>query len=660
MAYVPDWERLSDALRRVVAAGLSKPEAQRDICRAIADRKIRIRLQAAKAEIPEASWSGRAVGSHVVIPKDLSPRDLDWRKSLPKRPWQHGDHPFVQLHLTLIELFTADVTRVLCAGSGLPDRFTKGNSRERTRRSRGKNPQGHQEAQGSFAEPMFNPSQWITLSQAAQILRLERDSTEGSSRWRLMELLRRKPDVARLVPAAGPPLAAKTARSGLVPLPERCLWVSVDEIDWVTSTVRAFPLLSGTEKEGWYSQDQTLGIRVNHLAVVDMAQQERDAEARSVALKHEVATRLFDDLFWPAPRVVAWIAFRNPQIIEASVRAAKRYDNKALKDRNPQGALLRALQGGSIQALRDGSAMPREKWATATGRRWPNDVRFRREDVLALWQAESEPQPQTQAPAPAGASLNPLNLPLDPLDFQKQARIWRANRIERFTARQRLIREWINFAEIAEWCSKEDGSIVPNEQKRAAAFDVLQTDLLAGEFEDSGRSRVLFLFSGVTKAKMTRASLKDAIEYDYDGKHGRSYAAHCWIPRDMAEQWFERHRLPLPPWFARPARRFTPGTPVAPRPPSHVAGRKVSPKESSRDSQERKRGPRPTKRARTMEAMRGDIRDGRQSAHSLHAMLEKELAATYGVSRDTARKARSKVLSEFVDNSNRDKTTNDK
>jgi hypothetical protein len=53
--------------------------------------------------------------------------------------------------------------------------------------------------------------------------------------------------------------------------------------------------------------------------------------------------------------------------------------------------------------------------------------------------------------------------------------------------------------------------------------------------------------------------------------------------------------------------------------------------------------------------MRGDIRDGQRTAESLRAMLEKELETTYGASRDTARKARTAVLSEFVENSNRDK-----
>jgi hypothetical protein len=74
----------------------------------------------------------------------------------------------------------------------------------------------------------------------------------------------------------------------------------------------------------------------------------------------------------------------------------------------------------------------------------------------------------------------------------QRTRQWRAERIKRFTKRQRRTRDWINFSEIAEWCSKEDQSIVPNEEKSAVAFDTLASDLLAGEFEE-GRSRVLYL-----------------------------------------------------------------------------------------------------------------------------------------------------------------------
>jgi hypothetical protein len=44
MAYVPDSEQLAEALKRVIEAGFSRIEAQRDICRAIIDGKIKARF----------------------------------------------------------------------------------------------------------------------------------------------------------------------------------------------------------------------------------------------------------------------------------------------------------------------------------------------------------------------------------------------------------------------------------------------------------------------------------------------------------------------------------------------------------------------------------------------------------------------------------------
>ena len=69
----------------------------------------------------------------------------------------------------------------------------------------------------------------------------------------------------------------------------------------------------------------------------------------------------------------------------------------------------------------------------------------------------------------------------------------------------------------------------------------------------------------------------------------------------------------------------------------------------------RKRGPKPNKRERVKEAMRQNIRQNRQTEAGLNAMGEEDLAYTYGVSRDTARKARAEVLLEFPENSNSDK-----
>ncbi len=75
----------------------------------------------------------------------------------------------------------------------------------------------------------------------------------------------------------------------------------------------------------------------------------------------------------------------------------------------------------------------------------------------------------------------------------------------------------------------------------------------------------------------------------------------------------------------------------------------------------RRRGRRPIKLEQTKEKMRRDILEGRQKPTSLNDMLEKNLASTYGVSREIARKARNAVLSEFGENSNsRQIGTNDK
>jgi 7-cyano-7-deazaguanine synthase in queuosine biosynthesis len=65
-------------------------------------------------------------------------------------------------------------------------------------------------------------------------------------------------------------------------------------------------------------------------------------------------------------------------------------------------------------------------------------------------------------------------------------------------------------------------------------------------------------------------------------------------------------------------------------------------------SEVRKRGRRRLKFEEVTAAMRRDILEGRQTLAGLRDMLEKNLAPAYGVSRDTARKARAAVLSEFV------------
>jgi len=70
----------------------------------------------------------------------------------------------------------------------------------------------------------------------------------------------------------------------------------------------------------------------------------------------------------------------------------------------------------------------------------------------------------------------------------------------------------------------------------------------------------------------------------------------------------------------------------------------------SRESPRGKRGPRSGKRENAAAAMRKDVSEKNLTVASLKAMPEKALAGRYGVSRDTARKARFDALESFVEN----------
>ena len=128
------------------------------------------------------------------------------------------------------------------------------------------------------------------------------------------------------------------------------------------------------------------------------------------------------------------------------------------------------------------------------------------------------------------------------------ARQWDEDRIRRFWEDQQRKREWINFAEIAEWFSELGGS-GPNEAEREKAYRILEDDLLAGVFQQGGRSHVLFRCPGVslTHGKMTRQWLKGAIDTNLDNEHGRFYLKHCGLPRNLFERWCARHNLPKSP-----------------------------------------------------------------------------------------------------------------
>jgi hypothetical protein len=158
MPYEPEWQRLSHALKRVMAAAVDEVSVKRAICDAIADGKIAVRLYFLVPPI-SIDWRPRRELSVTYarelrkgeIPPRLTPRDFDWVQSRIRKSgrWEKVRGPFgsfvgqwevidaarhtpdkhlpeshrrppsgdrVMAYWHRVELLRADVTKVLCGG----------------------------------------------------------------------------------------------------------------------------------------------------------------------------------------------------------------------------------------------------------------------------------------------------------------------------------------------------------------------------------------------------------------------------------------------------------------------------------------------------------------------------------------------------------------
>ena len=141
-----------------------------------------------------------------------------------------------------------------------------------------------------------------------------------------------------------------------------------------------------------------------------------------------------------------------------------------------------------------------------------------------------------------------------------EARQWRSDRINRFAQKQRRERSWINFAEIAEWCSELGGSGKPDETARAWAYSSLQHALLDGDFDENGRSRVLYAHHGSAMARMSPTRMRAVLERFSPEIVRSGYLDRCWMPRRLFERWADLHNLPKSPPRFRPRKIPSPPT----------------------------------------------------------------------------------------------------
>jgi len=120
--YVSMWESLADAVERVVTArGVSRKQAQADLCHVISDGEIRLRGHLDR-HAQRGQTSRVVVSSHQLeIPTNLEPGGFDWQESRPTAPWflrELERHHFGPWYLKRIELSRDDVTAILVQGNG--------------------------------------------------------------------------------------------------------------------------------------------------------------------------------------------------------------------------------------------------------------------------------------------------------------------------------------------------------------------------------------------------------------------------------------------------------------------------------------------------------------------------------------------------------------
>jgi hypothetical protein len=112
--YIPDWERLDAAIKRMMVCGFNRDEAREDLCHAIADSKVQVRVALSN---PRRIFSG----GNVRSPVHLKPADIDWNHSRPTAPWwcgpmpgQHQNWDGGKEDVKLVEVSTADVIDLFC------------------------------------------------------------------------------------------------------------------------------------------------------------------------------------------------------------------------------------------------------------------------------------------------------------------------------------------------------------------------------------------------------------------------------------------------------------------------------------------------------------------------------------------------------------------
>jgi len=213
-------------------------------------------------------------------------------------------------------------------------------------------------------------------------------------------------------------------------------------------------------------------------------------------------------------------------------------------------------------------------------------------------------------------------------------------------------KEWLTIAQLARaWTAEILGAEQDPQQFEQELVNLLLEDIVNNRLDEAGplvegRRLGLRLItpegrSGFLEGHQVRdiPSAGDALTFLLN---------RIVVMKEAALDFARRHELPPPSWW-------TDAFAASPKPATNHSvpdGTIPIPKAASKSPVEvrlrRPRGRKPRKLEQVKEAMRNDIRQGQLPVTALMNMLEKDLAPRYGVSRDTARKARKAVCREFI------------
>src|SRR2546423_5600256 len=118
MTYQSKWERLSDAMQRVIkSTGVSQQQARADLCCAISDGSVKVRAKLLAHATRRGMLSSETVlsGEHFEA-RQIQPDAFDWEKSFSLKPWFIDKVRIPGFwNVEQIEVFAPDVTNVLCS-----------------------------------------------------------------------------------------------------------------------------------------------------------------------------------------------------------------------------------------------------------------------------------------------------------------------------------------------------------------------------------------------------------------------------------------------------------------------------------------------------------------------------------------------------------------